>query len=658
MPEELNNALYLSYEDLSPCLQQCFLHFSLKPKKKRLTFSEFIDMWISEGFVHGNTNRLEELGSEYYNQLILRNLIEPYSEHPGQYYCNMHDVVHSFAQFVARDEALVAHNGEIANSKLSSQRFLRLSIDTKEEESYQFGWRSLQEQKSLRSIISIGDLKIQSGDSLTTFSSLRTLHVDSTRFSPLIESLHQLKHLRYLAIERCNDIKSLPENIHKMRFLQHISLNRCQNLVELPDNIAMLGELRFLDLIGTCVDIMPRGLCALTNFRTLLGFQAHMDGDWCSLEDLGSLPNLRHAELFGLKNVSASSFATKARLCEKMHLLFIALNCNTRMRNDGLITYRVCEKHQRIIEEVFDELCPPPCIQNVFIGQYFGHRLPIWMVSTATVTLSCLRILQIIGLPFCTQLPDVLCQLPCLEYLVVKTASAIKQVGPEFVQPNSDYQQPSSQIFVGFPRLQSMILVEMGEWEEWEWEENMQAMPALEKLTINVCKLRCIPPGLSFHASSLKILNIRGVNGIQSLEGFASVVELKLYNNPVLTRVSNFPKLQKLEILYCPKVELLQEMSALRRLWLRVSYSEKQLPLYLQSVNPSILLVDRCNAEVLASMALGNSGSEWNKFRHLRHVEAYADDGDIEKKWYLTYTSEPYSIETNISSRRQEFEQS
>uniref|UniRef100_A0ACD5Y5Z3 Uncharacterized protein n=1 Tax=Avena sativa TaxID=4498 RepID=A0ACD5Y5Z3_AVESA len=275
IPEELNNALYLSYEDLSPCLQQCFLHFSLKPKKAMLFFSEFIGMWIGEGFVHGNSNRLEELGNEYYKELILRNLIEPDSEFPGQYLCHMHDVVRSFAQFVARDEALVAHNAETDSSKLSSQRFLRLSIEVKEEENDQFWWRSLQEQKSLRSIISIGNLKIQSGDSLTMFSSLRTLHVESTSFAPLLESLPLLKHLRYLTIQGCNDIKSLPENIHKMRFLQHINLTECENLVKLPDSIAMLGHLRFLCLIETCVDSMPRGLCSLTNLRTLVGFQTH-----------------------------------------------------------------------------------------------------------------------------------------------------------------------------------------------------------------------------------------------------------------------------------------------------------------------------------------------------------------------------------------------
>ena len=77
MPEELNHAVYLSYEDLSSCAKQCFLHYSLLPKTAKFFCNEIIGMWISEGFLHGTSDDLEELGSKYYKELILRNLIEP-----------------------------------------------------------------------------------------------------------------------------------------------------------------------------------------------------------------------------------------------------------------------------------------------------------------------------------------------------------------------------------------------------------------------------------------------------------------------------------------------------------------------------------------------------------------------------------------------------
>lgn len=61
MPEELNYVVYL----LSPCLKQCFLHYSLLPKNIVFGYDIIVGMWICEGFVHGNSlDELEELGRQ------------------------------------------------------------------------------------------------------------------------------------------------------------------------------------------------------------------------------------------------------------------------------------------------------------------------------------------------------------------------------------------------------------------------------------------------------------------------------------------------------------------------------------------------------------------------------------------------------------------
>ncbi|KAM3370739.1 hypothetical protein ACQJBY_018212 [Aegilops geniculata] len=615
-------------------------------EKMILDDTQFVDMWIGEGFVNGDLDRLEEIGTEYHKELRLRNLIESDTSYASQYVCKMHDVIRSFAQFMTRNEALVAHNGETVNSKLHLQRFLRLSIETNGLESDEFEWRSLQEQISLRSLMLIGNFKVQSGDSLATFSSLRTLHVESAEFATMVESLYHLKHLRYLSMDRCADIDCLPENIHKMKFLQHISLEGCENLVKLPDSIVKLTELRYLQLEGTGIYSIPRGFHALTNLRTLSGFRVHMDGDWCSLEELGPLSQLRGIGLVGLGNVSDASFVTKVRLDQKVHL--------SRMR---LLSSIACKKNQGVIEEVFNELCPPPCIEIISVEGYIGRQLPRWMMSTATMPLNSLRTLVMEDLACCIQLPDGLCQLPLLDYLQVNRAPAIKCIGPEFVCPQSHRCHPSSHMVTAFPRLREMDLLEFVELEEWEWEEEVQAMPVLDALTFTRCNLKCIPPGLASHAKALKKLTLWSMWRLHSLENFASVVELDLYDLPKLISISNFPELQKLEIKSCPELTSLEEMSALRRLVLTVpGYGERfrfspnkmGLPLYLQTVNPSHLLVD-CGLEILGLMAAGKSGSEWDKFSHIQHVEAYADsDCWDDKKWHVLYTREPFSIETNV----------
>ncbi|KAM3310107.1 hypothetical protein ACQJBY_031040 [Aegilops geniculata] len=639
MSKELNYAIYLSYQDLSPYLKQCFLHFSLKPKKTVITDTEMVSMWVGEGLVEGDTyTRSLEEGNKYYKDLIVRNLIDVDTKYPSQLICNMHDVIRSFAQLVARDETLVGHNGDTIKTKLGSQSFLRLSIETKGVECSEFEWRYLREQKSLRTLIVTGNLKLQSGDSLVTFSSLRTLHIEGVNMAALVESMYQLKHLRYLALKR-TDMCRLPENIHEMKFLQHISLEGCESFMKLPDRIIKLQGLRFLDIDDTPVDSIPRGFRALTNLRVLCGFPAYTDGDWCSLEELGSLSQLNELSLESLENVSSALLAAKSRINAKKQLTSLGLKCGS------------ADSEEQIIEAVFDVLCPQPCIEHIFIKRYFGRRLPGWMTSTAIVPLESLKILILEHLSCCTQLPDGLCRLPYLEWIKVDRAPVIKCVGPEFVQQYNQRHSPSSQLAATFPKLQKLTLYGMKEWEEWVWGTEVKAMPLLDELRISRCKLGRMPPGLMSHAMALKKLIIWSVQGLHSLENFASVVELELGNIPELAMISNLPKLQKLEISNCPKLETLKDMDALRRLHVRVSRWENQLPVYLQTVKPSHLLLT-CNLAVLTSMAEGESSSEWDKFSHIKQVEAYADDGEGEKKWHVLYTSESCNIQTNIHQDR------
>ncbi|TVU26658.1 hypothetical protein EJB05_29212, partial [Eragrostis curvula] len=437
MPEELNSAIYRSYQDLDPPLKPCFLHFSLLPKSKEFYVDQIVGMWISEGIIHGNIDDSEKIGREYYDELILRNLIEPNTHYVDQQVCSMHDVIRSFAQYVARDEALVAgqSNKIDITSKLNSQKFIQLSLDNKGLEPDELEWMSLQAQKSVRTlIISAGyNIKIKPGDSLVTFSSLRTLHVDYVvDFDPLAESLVKLKHLRYFSIVDTN-ISKLPENIHKLKFLQYIEIAGCKSLAKLPGSIGKLQDLS--------IKSVPRDFGGLTSLRILDGFPVHMDGDWCSLEELGPLSKLIVLSIHGLGNVSSSTIARKTNLGEKVHLRKLLLLCTSKYGNNGPLFKKednISRERQQKIEEVFAEFCPPPSLESVIINGYFGRLLPIWMTSTVVVPLRSLRILMLQDLPCCIELPDVLCQLPCLEVLQIINAPAIKGVGPEFKQLHRD----------------------------------------------------------------------------------------------------------------------------------------------------------------------------------------------------------------------------
>ena len=419
--------------------------------------------------------------------------------------------------------------------KLKSQKFFRLSLESKGTEQHDLEWCSLRTQTSLRTLILVGNIKIKPGDSFVSLSSLRTLHLDSVNIDAIAESLYQLKHLRYLSIQNCKTSK-LPEDIGKLKFLQYISLSGCPGLAKLPSSIGVLQDLRFLRLHRKNVSVIPREFSGLTSLRKLYGFPAHMDCDHCSLEELGPLSQLTDLHICFLENVASSS--------------------------------------------------------SVILANLGGTR------------------------------------------------AAIKRVGLEFLQP-------SNHVGVAFPRLHDLIFGRFVEWEEWVWEEQVKAMPILERLKLNMCKLSHMPPGLAFHAKALKELGIYGVKNLSSLENFTSVVHLDVFRNTDQERISNLPKLQKLVIVMCPEMKVLEGMPALQRLNLE-DYGMETVPRYLQDVNPRHLLLD-CSLSLLTSIAAGKSGPEWHKFSHIQQVKAYATDEGISRKRYVTYRRDPFRFETNIS---------
>jgi hypothetical protein len=187
----------------------------------------------------------------------------------------------------------------------------------------------------------------------------------------------------------------------------------------------------------------------------------------------------------------------------------------------------------------------------------------------------------------------------------------------------------------------------MVECEEWMWEEQVKGMPILEVFVLKMCKLRSMPPGLAFHARALKDLIIHDVKNLRSLENFASVIHLELFSNTDLEMIINLPKLQKLVIVKCPKLKVLEGMPSLQSLILQ-DYSMETLPGYLQHVNPRHLLLD-CSFSLLTCIAAGKSSPVWHKLSDVQQVKAYADDKGSPRKWYVLYSRDPFRFETNIS---------
>jgi Leucine-rich repeat (LRR) protein len=646
LPEELDTRIYLSYEDLSPQLKQCFLYCSLFPKGTIIWQSDVVPMWIAEGFIQphhsGKDDRLEETAIDYYEELVTRNLIESTSK-LANYSCTIHDVVRSFAGFMAREDSLVmvqldssrqaaaaaaAAGGGRNNSDDSSLVVRRMAVGPSELLVPE--WDVIRKQESsLRTLIIHCKINFGPNDSLASFSRLRVLSINQRGggrdCDGLVGSLCQLRHLRYICLERTN-VSRLPEDIHMMKFLQHILLGGSTNLENLPSSIIKLVHLRTLVLEYSNANVViPQGFGGLTNLRMLLGFPVHTDtdGGWCSLEEIEPLSQLRKLSLHGLENVPPSSLAeNKAMVSRKEHLDYLQL----KWSSSGWMELRdelVKQHRQHVVAKVLEKLCPPPSVQHLIIEGYFGGMLPSWMTVRATEAYKSLMMLKLEDLPCCTRLPDGLCRLPSLKALDIRDAPAIKSVGSEF-------QASSSSSMVAFPNLTTLNLEGLSEWEQWDWEDvtaHVMAMPSLEGLGIDNCKLSRLPPGLANNRRrALRRLNLYELSNLTAVENFPSLVELDVFDCPELRRISGLSRLHKIRVICCPKLEVLDGVPALDSLELEDGTMEA-LPGYLTCVSPRFLKL-RCSKEVYESIISGSS-SECDKIRHIAKRDInYIEDSD------------------------------
>ncbi|CAM0149575.1 unnamed protein product [Urochloa decumbens] len=626
LPQQLDNRIYLSYEDLSPQLKQCFLYCSLFPKAP------------DESSSHDEYS-LEEMATESYRELIKRNLIEPIEYSLTGYRCTMHDVVRCFAEYMAREESVVVvHDRQAATCGGSGGLLVRrLSVG---QTVSAVEWVGLQKQKALRTLIINSRINYQSGGSLESFSSLRVLYIWSADSDGLVASLPKLKHLRYLHLENTN-VSRLPDDIQQMKFLQHIDLLRCKKLGHLPSSIIKLVHLRSLDITGSDVSVVPKGFGGLTNLRMLEGFPVHVDDTdhvgsssssrWCSLQELAPLSQLRKLTLDGLEKVPGSWMAEKAMISRKAHLSYLEFNYSTTGRHTTISSTtgggEAAEQQQRqqsvIEEEVLEKLCPPTfCLENLTVeGGYAGRQLPNWMHAPALAAdCKSLRFLRLGSLPCCIQLPDGLCYLPCLESLNVENAPAIKRIGPGFQAPSS--LLPAGDTFSAaspppFPRLRRLQLVGLCE-EEQQGSAKAAiaiAMPFLETLKIENCKLSCLPPGLaSINRHALREVFLYELSNLTCVENLSSVVKLDVFDCPELKRISGLPSVHKIRIVRCPKLEVLEAAPSLDSLVLGDATMET-LPGYLQAVHPRFLQL-ACSKKMCQSLSSPGC-SEWRKISHI-----------------------------------------
>ncbi|XP_020262234.1 putative disease resistance protein RGA4 [Asparagus officinalis] len=531
LPEDVRGALYLSYEDLPSNLKQCFLYCSLFPEDYLFDRAELVKYWAAEGFAETQNDYFLEPAEECLEELVRRNLI--YKESDYQRY-KMHDLLRSLAQFLSQDESFCGEAQKLAT--VSATAKLRRLTLTDKGGRLALTPQPLLSQRSLKVLFLRGSYSLGS-DVFVGFPLLRVLSLANSGIENIPDAVGNLIHLRLLDLNRTR-ISSLPESIRNLTNLQVLNLARYFSLRSLPKGITSLCNLRIIEVETTYLSFVPSGMGRLERLNYFNGFVVGGE-QGCSLEDLSPLGQLRALEIH---NIKEAVVAQKGRhvLGNKRHLKELRLAC-TKPGESPPAEYS--EGEIRRIQDVFEELAPPPCLEELRIHGYFGRQFPVWMMPPSLgfllphlTSLSLYRCRNVVQLPPLGLFPE-------LRRLTIWYAEAVVSFGSEV------YGSGSTQAL--FPKLESIYLFGMPNLQEWSFcrDEEITVFPNLMFLSVLECpRLKSLPGGLK--GSPLKELFIRSC---QSLE-----------------RISHLPALRKLRVEgICPQLKNVEKLDSLERLTLK-----------------------------------------------------------------------------------------
>jgi hypothetical protein len=294
-----------------------------------------------------------------------------------------------------------------------------------------------------------------------------------------------------------------------------------------------------------------------------------------------------------IKLESATPYRTDSLLTDKKHLKVLKLSCTKRTDE------QYSEDDVINIEKIFEQLIPPQNLEDLLIYEFFGRRFPTWL---GTTHLSSVVYLKLIDCNLCVHLPPIW-QLPNLRYLKFVRAAAITKIGPEFVGCRGPNPR-STDVAVAFPKLETLVIQDMPNWEEWSFVEKadtaaaaateggedgsaemrkgetpsprMQLLPRLKELDLRGCpKLRALPRQLGQEATSLKELRIRDAGCLKVVEDLPFLSEVLLIEScGVLERVSNLPQVRGLRVNGCPGLRCVEGLGSLQELWLSEGMKE------------------------------------------------------------------------------------
>lgn len=631
LPEDAMKPLYLCYDDLPCHLKQCFLYCSLFPSDLTMDRRVLVQQWVAEGFVQIRADAgVEKVAEEYLDELIGRHLLQPAEEgeHGGDERCTMHDMLRALAQLLSQGEDLTGDSYRLLVDSDATFAPRRISFPARnlavvpEKILKLEGLRTLLLQKNPLTI---------EGSIFARLEHLKVLDLSETAVELIPDNLGNLVYLRFLNLSHTR-IQAIPESIGNLWNLKFLLLSGCKSLHALPKGIEHLRGLRDLDLTGTVIDDMAFRVGHLRSLTSLPWFsvtskeaRSGQDRSGWPLDELKNLSQLKTLHIQKLEKAAGRSEATGMSLVAKKGLRELELSCSGTVR--PLQTPELVRK----IEDIFEEVNPPICLESLKLVNYFGTRFPRWLSVTF---LPNLRDLDIVGCNFCQSFPP-LGRLPELRSLYISDSSALKDIGAEFMGTNQPHQVP-------FPKLENLHLQGLQQLKTWR-DIEPGALPSLQVLQLESCpKLQHLPAGL-IHVTSLTELHIADMASLEAVDDTATLRALCAWNTPSLKRISNLPSLKDINMCHCPELEVVENVDGLRTVHI-FDHDLREMPRWieahaskLQSLNftSTVGLLKRCLVD----------GPDWPVIKEIKEVHGYSTGSS-----YIYYTRSPYIFESNVSA--------
>ncbi|XP_048326522.2 probable disease resistance RPP8-like protein 2 isoform X2 [Ziziphus jujuba] len=292
-PNGVSAILALSFYDLPCYLKFCFLYLGLFPEDYVITARKLYRLWIAEGLIPQNGERMEDIAEDYLNELIDRNMVQvaKVSANDRVKHCRIHDLMRDLAISKSRVMNFLEIRRKRNSVPPAKTRHLAVcssSVDFLENS-----------DPHLRSLLffqlnnesCVTDLRLI----CRKFKLVKVLELEGTwlKYGGIPNVIGELFHLKYLGLRRC-ELQSLPEGIGSLSNLQTLDVAENFDLKTVPNVLWKLKNLRHLYMDASMFGNQLR-IDTLRHLQTLSDFRVK---DWKETNTI-NLINLRKLGLRG-----------------------------------------------------------------------------------------------------------------------------------------------------------------------------------------------------------------------------------------------------------------------------------------------------------------------------------------------------------------------